>query len=354
MPYAIYNKIILITLGVVLIPLFSIMFYMEPLNEELTRMGGYLENDYGWNSPQEHFPKPLFKLAKSFDDYNKYYDVVVIGDSFSNNESSGWQNYFVNETGLSLISFDMKFIGINEILNSSIFKDKPPKIFIYESVERNILSRHPSCNSDRDIRKYNINLNLNIQPLNANIEVKYRSRESLSIEGLNVSSAINYTKKSISRNIFGMDTTEITNFKLNKSGMFSSDINDSLLILNRDFKLMNATAEKISIAQCSLLAMQSKIRKSNKTEFVALIFPDKTTVYSEYFIDKTYSNISIIDRLERTKGLNITSLVNDYKSSVKNGAIDFYLPNDSHCGYMGYKLAGKALFKVIKRLNSVN
>ena len=123
-------------------------FYMEPISNELTRMGGYLENDYGWNSPQEHFIQPLFKKAYSIEDYQQYYDVVVVGDSFSENESHGWLNYFSNRSGLTVISFNMISVALDEVINSPIYQEKPPKLFIYQSVERNVISRHGSCASN--------------------------------------------------------------------------------------------------------------------------------------------------------------------------------------------------------------
>ena len=79
MPFSLYNKSLFIFISIFLFPMLVLSFYMEPISNELTRMGGYLENDYGWNSPQEHFIQPLFKRAYSIEGYQHYYDVVVVG-----------------------------------------------------------------------------------------------------------------------------------------------------------------------------------------------------------------------------------------------------------------------------------
>lgn len=64
------------------------VFYFQPYWGPLTRKSGYLENNFGWTQPQEIFDKPLFRIAKSVAEYDKYYDVVVIGDSFSHDEKN--------------------------------------------------------------------------------------------------------------------------------------------------------------------------------------------------------------------------------------------------------------------------
>ena len=334
-----------------MIPLFLLCFYMDPPDKELTRMGGYLENDYGWNQPQEHYEKPLFFRANSISDYKQYYDIVVLGDSFSENESYGWLNYFVNNTGLSVIAFNMNWVSIDELINNPNYQKTPPKLFIYESVERNLIARHRQCDivkhsSDEYIAPY-----IDIKPLSVAVKTISRNRKYYSFDGLNFHSTLNYVKKSIARNFFNTNITEVHQFQLSKPGLFSNNENNTLLVLSRDFKLNDVTVKQIKTAKCSLLSLQNKIRNNNTTEFIALVFPDKTSVYSEYILDKSYANMSIAAKIENTPGLNIVRLVDDFKQSVRDGVVDFYLPNDSHCGYYAYKMAARATLNLLTEIN---
>lgn len=154
--------------------------------------------------------------------------------------------------------------------------------------------------------------------------------------------AINFIKKAIPRELFGINVTEVHRFKLSRKDLFSSRVSDSVLVITRDFKLKGVTDQQVKTAQCSLLALQNRIRQKNTTEFMTVIFPDKTTVYSDYLLDRSYANMSIVKTLENTKGLNIVKLVDEFKDSVTKGMIDFYLPNDTHCGYVAYKMAADA------------
>jgi hypothetical protein len=321
---------------------------MDPLSDELTRVGGYLENDYGWNLSQEHFETPLFIKANSIDDYNQYYDVVVLGDSFSDNESHGWQNYLANKTGLSIISFNMFSVSVDEILSNFMYLKYPPKLFIYELVERDIPARHNKCDSEPQskIERF-IYPQIKYNPLDVLAKKKERNKGLGSIKDKNIGSAVNYVTKFAARNVLNLNITEVQELNLNRPGLFSSRINDVILVLERDFKVKDVDNEQIEIAKCSLLLLQDKIRLANKTEFVAMVFPNKTSVYSEVFLDDAYSGMSIVSKIEDTPGLNITHLYDDYLESVKRGVVDLYLPNDTHCGYYAYKQAADAVIRLL-------
>jgi len=339
-----YNKILLALFFIVFSPMALLTLYMEPVSNELTRMGGYLENDFGWNEPQEHFEMPMFTLANDISEYDSYYDVVVFGDSFSEDLSHGWQNYFNQKTGLKIITFNMNQVNIDSVLGSEIYQNNPPKIFVYQSVERNIVSRNQICLQNKQKLKNDyIKKIIEIDPHEIKIQYKMRNREKLSLGGLDLNSTINYLKKSFSRNVFGKNTTEVHNFSLKRKDLFSNKKSASLLVITRDFKLKDVTHEQIKVAQCSLLALQQRIRNNGRTEFIALFFPDKTTTYSDFLIDERYAGMSVINNFEKIPKLNSTLLVDVFKNRVEQGDVDFYLPNDTHCGFQAYKLAAEAV-----------
>ncbi len=133
-----YNLIILGPLGIVFLILYALALTLEPIDGDLTRTGPYLESEFGWNAPQEQFAKDIYALAKN-ETYDKYYDVVIVGDSYSTMEFTyQWQNYLTLLTGLSSITFNIHSTNIDNLIASENFKKHPPKIFIWEFVERSI------------------------------------------------------------------------------------------------------------------------------------------------------------------------------------------------------------------------
>ena len=122
----------------------------------------------------------------------------------------------------------------------------------------------------------------------------------------------------------------------------------SILLLSRDFNLQDVDNKQIEIAKCSLLLLQDKIRFNTKTEFITMIFPNKTSVYSEVLFADAYSKMSIASRIENTPGLNIAYLFDGFLKSVKNGVVDLYLPNYTHCGYYAYNQAADAVIRLLR------
>jgi hypothetical protein len=229
-----FNRVLGGFVGVFSASLFLLMFYMDPVVGNLTRMGGLLENDYGWNVPQEAFPEPLFDVITRVEDLDGYYDVVVVGDSFSQNTQSGWQNFFVDATDLTLATLHVARISMDDLLSSEAFRVHPPRLFVYESIERNLLSRHRTCPDDETAQVGSpILAALEIEPRAAKREWVNRS-ERLPYRGISkFDNAINFERKRAQRRILGLNRTEVQRFRLARSDLFSSRQSDELVHLRK-------------------------------------------------------------------------------------------------------------------------
>ena len=349
-----YNITLLICLGLALIPSFLMTVYIDPVYRELSRLGGYTENHYGENLPQEHFERPLFEKAHTIEEYKGYYDVVIIGDSFSENVSHGWQNYLVKHAGFSVIMFNMNWIPRETILNSENYKKHPPKLVIYESVERNLLHRHPTCSTTeaerRAMAQLPFNLTYSPNPIDVQIEMTHRPTDFFDLDRFNYGSTINYIKKALPRLILNRNITQVHKFNINNPNLFSSKVKDSMLVVTKDFIINGRTEEQIDTAKCNLLELQTQVKTGGKTEFIALIFPDKTTMYNDYITNKNFTERSILKQIEATEGLQMAKLLSRFTQAVENGVKDVYLPTDTHCGYIGYKMAAEAVIELLEEL----
>lgn len=343
-----FNRLFVALFVGILSTILGMGLYMHPLRGDLTRLGGYLENNYGWNQPQETFPEPLFVMARSIQTYDRHFDVVVFGDSFSENEERGWQNYFAERVGWSIITFNMNEIELEEILSSAVYRTSPPKLLIYQSVERNIPRRHPSCASPLADDQYDHDIELPPRhPVGITPVLRERKRMQIPFDYEHVSSIFNYWRKALSRNVLGIDETEVHRTPNLRPELFSNKENDHILLITRDLLLKGVTGSDVKTAKCSLLALQDRIRASGTTEFALLVFPDKSSLYSGYITSEDYRNLTIAADLENTSGLNIARLWKQFSSEVERGTVDFYLPNDTHCGYRGYRIAAGALLDLL-------
>jgi len=347
-----FNLVFMSLFATSLAGMFALYLYMQPVVGELTRMGGYLENHFGWTQPQEQFSEPLFTLAGTLDEYDRPYDVVVIGDSFSRDLAKGWQNYLAAATGWSIITFNMNFVDPEAVFASSIYRDAPPRLLIYQSVERNILDRFDHCPGlETAPANAAIQRPLAVHPMPAEIEWVGMDRYPRApVDGMAISTAFNYLKKAGARAV-NLNGTEVHQFPLNRDDLFSNPTSDTLLVITRDFRIRGAARDRIDTAACGLIALQRRIEASGETIFLAAIIPDKTTVYSDYITEPEREDISIIRWFESAKGLHVTTLEQKFRSAIAGGAVDLYLPNDTHCGFLGYRLIADDVLEVLQRRN---
>ena len=111
---------------------------------DLTRIGWFSNNRYGNRKPNLAFRPPLFTVAGTLD---RHFDVVIVGDSFSADLEKSWPNYLAAK-GLSVLVIGLadnpeRRSGtadiedqITALLRTPTFRDTPPSVFIFESIER--------------------------------------------------------------------------------------------------------------------------------------------------------------------------------------------------------------------------
>jgi hypothetical protein len=241
-----YNKIILGFIGPAILFMVAAALYTDPTTGELTRLGGYLEKDFGWNLEQQRFPTPLYAVAESLEEYDRHYDVIVYEDSFSRDLDRGWLNYLVAKTGWSVLTLVTERIAIDDIRNTEIYRNSPPKLFIYETVERYLIRRNQECLRQSSYRPQALVIEkLLMQPVDAHVEPDRRPRYGTLSQLLNPSPIVDYLQKAIRRSLLDSDTTEVARIQLATPGLFSHAENDFLLVTKQDFQLRDVTDDQI-------------------------------------------------------------------------------------------------------------
>lgn len=353
MTFARYNW----TCGVFLVPplvaLILLVLFMKPATGDLTLLGGYLEADFKWSAPQLGYSQSGFKLAKTIDDYDRYYDVVVLGDSFSADKEKGWQNRLHERTGSSVITFEMPKLngdavtssaGVNvkDIISSTTFRLNPPRYFIFESIERDSLIRLGlyadsvfELGADRfKSRTDPHRLQNDSSPAQLH-EIIDEPRIRFEIKVLQ---AGNYLVKAVSRHLVNVDNVRV--LELNNGALFTNKSSNQLLIYGKDLK-KNQSKEDFTNAMTGLKRLQNAFEEQANIRFIPLIFPDKLTVYTPYLKPSADSVPSYIPLMaEHTSIIRLDSL---FQSALSNGVQDLYLPNDTHLGYIGHRLTADTI-----------
>ncbi len=318
--------------------------YIQPIDGNLTRMGGYSERDFGWNKPR----KILANASTNHKSYDQYYDIVVYGDSFSKAEL--WQSFLSEKTGLSFLTLYWDETPIEEVLNNPIFKRNPPKIFIFETGEGAFQNRLLTTNftfDDKGIEKPKNDWRIKFieKPMTF---IEYTRNINYSFSDINFQYAFVFLKNTVLRYLFNYDFSKVKRFSLTRDDLFSNKKSDQILLLRTwfDAKLWNKS--NLDKSFYSALTMQKLIQSNGNTLFIFLLIPDKSSAYRQYIPNPDISELENITRKLVDNNINSPRLDILVKNSISVGDKDVYLPNDTHFGTKGYELAAKSILDLLR------
>ena len=337
--------------------LVSTSLYLDPVVGDMTRLGGFAENDYGWNQPQKVFEKQPSPLQEGYDHYA---DIVVVGDSFScaglcGTPNSPWQTFLTAETGYSTVTlshythtepptYDASLLP--KIITGDSFQKRPPRILIAEFVERQ-LDILPDVGGDCGIiNPYKNKPDFRPSPITLPMRDAYRIHNRTPLNE-QLPYARKYWLERMKRTIKD-SYTPVRQMELTAAALFSSKASNRLLVYEGDIKKKSWDEKRIADIQCKLAKLRNLVQQNGKTLFLTLIAPDKLSAYSAYLQDPSYAKTSVIDRLASDKSLHIVRVDQAMRAAVAEGTVDLYLPNDTHWGYRGHQTAAAAITRYLE------
>lgn len=331
--------------------LFGLGIYLQPLDGDLTRVGSFSERQYGWTQPQLAFSRPLYES----DHYDKHYDVVVLGDSFSlSRPKLQWQNYVVATTGWSLLTLDVKKITFEQILQNPIFHEKPPRLFIYETVERELPNRlagsqclsEPASLPKQTAYTPLISNALDLQQLKSQTQYVARSTAWADIK---LGYVMDYLQNNILRAVRGEIRTEGVKVELLRDAPFSSVEKHTLLVFKNDLrKIAWWKTANISNIACRIKQMKDQVEASGRTRFILMAAPDKLTVYTDFLADPKLRNASQLSGFAEANAEDMPRLDLALVSAANADEKDVYLPNDTHWGARGQQIVADTLLNFLR------
>jgi hypothetical protein len=338
-----YRAILLGLFALCLAGVWGLAVYLRPLDGDLTRVGGYTENAFHWTKPQQTFTRNLFHISEKLEDYDRYYDVVVLGDSFSCDQEGrrfGWQNFFLKQTGLSMIVFDMRKFWPLEVLESPGFRKHPPRFFVFESVERYLYDR----------TAYFVDVPLGTpSPAKANPPLPLPKTDDAPLplelqedqSCLDTDYVLGYLNAVMQRRLHL--NNQATKIPLQRGGLFSSPTDREMLLYFDEAAKKPLTDANFVKLRAGMLRLQSLVESNGFTRFLYLIAPDKTSLYAPYLTNASDSTCNLIAIAAQDDRLHLVRTDQILAQEIAAGTPDVYLPNDSHWGSVGHRLAAEGL-----------
>lgn len=333
--------VVAVTLGLVAAA-WILAWWLEPLHGDLTRIGGYAEREFGWNEPMEEFHPPLATWGNSYD---QPADVLVIGDSFANGRWPGqqWQNWLAARTGWRIHTLDKHKIRVDELVASETYKEAPPPVVIWNNVERDLKNEYAVDGKDCELPPASAGR----APLRrAEVQVRtvhrYRAK---SISKANPGFARVWLWKRLLREA-SADHSDVLLLRLSRADLFSSRFSSGLLVFRKDLRKALWRNADLPRIRCGYADMAKRIEANGITRFVTAIAPDKSSAYRRWLVAPNQLPPSLLVALLDDFPVPDARLDWVLAAAIEAGTPDVYMPDDTHWGSAGQRLAADAILRL--------
>ena len=312
------------------------------------RISGLSEADYGWNQPQDAFKvEHSFPLSRSIAAYDRPFDIIIAGDSFSFRSNTSWINTLVEATGMSVLALQVNGASVSKIIHHPQFQQSPPRYFIFESVERRLYDRLEQLDIPETPLIARSQAPRQWQPKVLERQALSRVSAFASVEQ-RFAHAVHVIRVKLGCLLDTADCKVVTQpLKAAGEGLFSSKASNRIAVLKKAYASRRKWAERRPEALKRLKTLNDYFSAAPDTQFVLMVYPDKLSVYSE-FID---ADNHPVDKLipEVAEIMDIPRLDIAFRKAIAERQVDLYLPNDSHSGGAANALAAQVVIEKLIR-----
>ncbi|SEA15538.1 hypothetical protein [Variovorax sp. YR216] len=317
---------------------FSISFYLQPIQGDLTRVANLSEKSWGWNKPQ-----PAISVHGNEDSPDAH--VIVIGDSFS--DKNIWQTVSQTVSGERFLTFTWHDIGKAECLQSTLFtlmaRYPSVRYFVVESVERAFVGNF--YGDQQDPQHCKAVVRSSVKPRN---EPTLATRPRFDVDKPILDPV--YAVKALMAEGASYATTAASGdgyiAPLDRSDLFSNRRSDFLLFFHEDLNKKNWTGEQLERSVRSVSQISESVNKRG-VKFILAVVPDKSTVYSKYLKEPLFDTPKDVWRALASTSIRSVDLKTLFLREAQ-ARVDFYLPNDTHLGAEGFTAMGQAIASQLK------
>lgn len=320
----------------------TMAFYGTKQGGDLMRIGNLIDStaDYRNNfanalSEDVHYAS-FFSIG-----HNKKFDLLTIGDSFSQQKGYGYQNY-LEKNGVDVLHFDRPVNAVQllyDFLNADVLDTLSVKYVLLQSVERYFVQRISDFEKDKkfNIKKYHLDSAIVATP---RYIPKFFSSSVIKFPLFNFLHL--FDDNAFISDVYQVKTTE---------QLFSAGEKD-LLFFAEDLECLdvNNKKENVELLNHELNVLSQELF-SKGIKLIVLPSPDKYSVYYNYIEDEfKYARPLFFDHLS---GLNKDYIFINSKQIIKEligSQSDAYFYDDTHWSPHVSKLIAREIVDQICRL----
>jgi len=303
------------------IPLVWSSLFFTTYQGDLTRIGKWLESDFGWQEAQPTI-KPELLVSSSIEDA----DVLAIGDSFS--ENLHWQ--------IVLTQHQLKVTTLTWSQIGDICEDFPDKLrdsgfkgntIIIESIERiadRQLKSSANCKTGISIPQNTHRISKPIPALiNPSPQFNIQGQFIAGLETMLHSAAIRLSSSYTAIHNYRSKGSHIYPIQ-NGCEYFSNQLCQYGLFFHEDYEQPELSSQ--TLANLEIINQRLKAYK-----VIWVIVPNKSSIYQREISGQFW-----VDLNNQKMGPNLYNSMQKEKLAIK----DMYAPNDTHLSTSGYLFLG--------------
>lgn len=330
-----HNAILLCTVCLIVGFCAGIVVWSQPITGDLTRIGAYPERWYGWNEPQQQIPN----MGNTARESGKKH-ILVIGDSFS--RSGRWQAMLSDR-----YSFTYLMLKKSQLAQmASYLRAHKPDAVVIQSVERffpeifgtaGSFVGHPAPDCVLPAHTQ-ASTPTHLQALDGP-SFPLAMRKTLPTSGPEISQGYHLLRRWLDFRQHPEKRKPVT-LALDNQTLLTHARSTELLVIRDDLLLQPPlTTLESGTIRCSVLRTAETLSTLH-TPYVIALTPDKTTAYQPYLADASIRNRQATVELLGAEAIpHVINTLPAFRSELANGTRDLYLPNDSHWGHAGSRLA---------------
>jgi len=335
---------------------FGVGIYLQPLDGDLTRIGAHAERDHGWNGPQAVFKQPRYTQGE----YTRGHDMVVVGDSFATAmPQHQWQNQVATATGMSIVTLSSYTTSVQQVLQSSVFAQQPPRFFVLTYTERHLpsqIGKDVRCDGFAPVPQANhpVEARTTVDlPRIDHPQVLHRQTHWYDWRDVKLAHAAKHVVYSVVRSAFDHEPTKALSIGLSRPDLFSSAKPSATLVFRGDVdKLAQWREAGLDDLSCRIEKLRQRVEANGHTRFILMVPPDKLTAYSTWTTRHDLKSLSQLADLSRRHPSVMPRLDQALITAIDQGHKDVYLPNNTHWGSNGHLVAAQTLIDFLKQAPS--
>ena len=349
-------KKLLIKISFFVIPFFLLFILKENFYSkkkgDLYRLG-YVFDTKEYNSEvlfKSYYKKKLFKNVTEIDlDKNNSFDLISIGDSFSEQVESGYQNNIMYKSNKSVLNinrnlYDNPIQILNNLLNGDFFKTNKTKYIVLQNVERLFVER--SLEVPKDL-VFTID-SIKQKSIKSSIKKEEKKEEKKTEEFLS-RDMIRFVMYNF--NYLYDDNANVSDTYIVKTDKeLFSNASNNLLFFKEDITALKYNNDKARVENLNneLNYLAEKLEKLD-IKLIVLLVPDKYDLYfNNISNNEKYTKPLLFDYLNKMDKKYIYLDGKNTFSKLINTKKDIYLYDDSHWSPVGSDIIASEILRICK------